>query len=139
MGMGAAIMSCLEKFMIFTGRAPRAEFWWFFLAWLLAAVAATALELALGTQMISIFVQVVFLLPTLAAGTRRLHDTGRPGYYLALPFLGLPLLILGPEAWGLATLLLLALLLLMLALPGARGANRYGPDPRVAPDLDAFE
>lgn len=136
---GFAIMACLEKFMIFRGRAMRSEFWWFFLAWVIASIVAAILELIFSTQMISIGVQVVFLLPSLAAGARRLHDTDRPGYYLALPLISIPFALLGPQYWAMALLFSLALLLLLLCLPGQRGPNRYGPDPRMETDATVFE
>jgi len=136
---GSAVMACLEKFMIFRGRASRAEFWWFFLAWLIASVIAAILELILRTNMISVGVQVAFVLPILAAGARRLHDTDRPGYYLAMPLLSVPFYLFGPQYWGMAFLFLEALLLLLLALPGQRGPNRYGPDPRDETDAAVFE
>lgn len=136
---GSAIMACLEKFMIFRGRASRAEFWWFFLAWLIASVIAAILELIVNTNMISVGVQVAFVLPVLAAGARRLHDTDRPGYYLALPLISIPFYLLGPQYWGMAFLFTEALLLLLLALPGQQGPNRYGPAPAGATDATVFE
>ncbi|MSU91309.1 DUF805 domain-containing protein [Rhodobacteraceae bacterium 2CG4] len=138
MGMGTAVMSCLEKFLIFGGRATRAEFWWFYLFTVIAGVLAVPLEIFLETKMITTGVGVAFLLPTLAAGSRRLHDTGRPGWLLAIPFLALPLYAVGPAAFGTGLLFGIAVLVLLLCMPGQRGANRYGPDPKLAPDLDAF-
>lgn len=139
MGMGTAIMACLEKFMIFTGRATRREFWWFFIAWLVVSILGSFLELALQTKMISIGIQVAFLMPTVAAGARRLHDTGRPGYLMLIPFASIPFLLIGPAFWGLAMLLTLAFTLVLLAMPGQRGPNKYGDDPRLLPDLGAFD
>ncbi|WP_233417135.1 DUF805 domain-containing protein [Halovulum marinum] len=136
--MGTAVMSCLEKFLIFGGRATRAEFWWFYLFTVIAGVLAVPLEIFLETKMITTGVGVAFLLPTLAAGSRRLHDTGRPGWLLAIPFLALPLYAVGPAAFGTGLLFGIAVLVLLLCMPGQRGANRYGPDPKLAPDLDAF-
>ena len=136
--MGTAVMSCLEKFLIFGGRATRAEFWWFFLFTVIAGVLAVPLEIFLETKMITTGVGVAFLLPTLAAGSRRLHDTGRPGWLLAIPFLALPLYAVGPAAYGTGQLFGIAVVVLLLCMPGQRGANRYGPDPKLAPDLDAF-
>ena len=136
--MGTAVMSCLEKFLIFGGRATRAEFWWFFLFTVIAGVLAVPLEIFLETKMITTGVSVAFLLPTLAAGSRRLHDTGRPGWLLAIPFLALPLYAVGTAAYGTGQLFGIAVVVLLLCMPGQRGANRYGPDPKLAPDLDAF-
>ncbi len=139
MGFGTAVMTCIEKFMIFQGRAGRGEFWWFFLFTLIAGIATVPLEILLKTTMISTGVNVAFLLPTLAAGTRRLHDTGRGAFYLLTPLLSLPLYFFGPQIGGIATLLTITLLLLLLCLPGNRGPNRFGADPRVTADAGVFE
>ncbi|MEM8872349.1 MAG: DUF805 domain-containing protein [Pseudomonadota bacterium] len=139
MGIGTAIMTCLEKFLIFQGRARRSEFWWFYAFTILVGLLAIPIDMLLETEMISTGVGVAFLLPTLAAGTRRLHDTGRPGYYLALPFLALPLFYFGPAIGGLTLLICMALLILLLCLPGHLGNNRYGPDPRLLTDSQVFE
>jgi uncharacterized membrane protein YhaH (DUF805 family) len=71
-----AIRVCLAKYADFEGRASRAEFWWFALFVLLAASALTYLSEVLGG-----FFLVLVLLPLLAAGARRLHDTGRSGWW----------------------------------------------------------
>ncbi|NNU79677.1 DUF805 domain-containing protein [Halovulum dunhuangense] len=137
--MGGAIMACLERFMEFRGRARRSEFWWFFLFTVLVGIATVPLELALQTKMISTGVSVAFLMPTLSAASRRLHDTGRSALYLLAPLLCLPFYFLGQAAMAGAFLFCLAMLVLILCLPGQIGANRYGPDPLSAPDLAAFE
>ncbi|MEM8787695.1 MAG: DUF805 domain-containing protein [Pseudomonadota bacterium] len=124
--------------MIFQGRAPRAEFWWFFLFTLIIGFATAPLEYVLQTTMISTGVNVAFLLPTLAVGARRLHDTGRPGYLLAIPLASLPLFIFGQDIGAAASLIGIALLLLLLCLPGQRGPNKYGPDPLANPDIEVF-
>lgn len=71
-----AIRICLAKYADFSGRASRAEFWWFFLFVLLVASALTLLHEVLG----SIFL-IAVLLPLLAVGTRRLRDSGKSGWW----------------------------------------------------------
>jgi uncharacterized membrane protein YhaH (DUF805 family) len=87
-----AVRTCLwKKYADFTGRAGRAEFWWFALFFLLVVAALTALHEALGTV-----ATLALLLPLLAAGTRRLRDTGRSGWwqlFLLAPVGGLVVLI----------------------------------------------
>lgn len=139
MSFGRAILTCLEKFMIFQGRASRAEFWWFYLFTLIVGFLAVPLERLLDTRMISTGVGVAFLLPTVSAAARRFHDTGRPAWYLVAPLFALPFFLLGPSAGGTALLFAMAFLILILCLPGQEGSNRYGPDPRHSPDLEAFE
>lgn len=84
-----AIRVCLLKYADFTGRATRPEFWWFALFVTLVAAA-----LAYFGQTYSNVFLIAVLLPFLAVGSRRLHDTGRSGWwqlFLLVPIAGLVL------------------------------------------------
>src|SRR5690242_14155681 len=70
-----SIRVCFGRYADFRGTASRAEYWWFVLFLVLAGAAATEVASSLGT----IFF-LATLLPLLAAGARRLHDTGRSGW-----------------------------------------------------------
>lgn len=114
------------------GRAPRAEYWWFALAWLLVLGAGLLLlggkspqptgnSLADRTAMTGWMfwnmgaIPAWLLVPTQAAvSVRRLHDRDMSGWWLLatlLPYLG--------TALGAA----------FMAGRGSIGANRFGPDP----------
>ena len=71
-----SIKVCFTKYADFTGRASRPEYWWFALFIILASIA---------TSMVSPLLSGVFslatLLPSIAAATRRLHDTNRSGWW----------------------------------------------------------
>lgn len=85
-----AVRVCLVKYAEFDGRAPRAEFWWFALF-----VTLVASALALINEVLSSVFLVAVLLPLLAAGTRRLRDSGKSGWwqlYLLVPVGGLVIL-----------------------------------------------
>lgn len=87
MSFQRAILVCLTKYAQFHGRASRAEFWWFALFIILVTAALTYLHENLG----SIF-GIATLLPFLAAGARRLHDSGRSGWwqlFLLVPVAGI--------------------------------------------------
>ncbi len=74
-----AIKTCFIKFANFSDTATRFEYWWFCLfVLLITAVAAIIHEAA------SQIVSVILLLPFLAAGTRRLNDTGQSGWWQLL-------------------------------------------------------
>ena len=102
MTFGQAIPSCMGKYATFSGRASRSEFWWFYLFTTLmywGAQIAGYFTFPFGSGMgeiISFLVSLVFLLPGLAAGSRRLHDTGRSGWWQLLWFtiIGIILLII---------------------------------------------
>lgn len=72
-----AIRACLVKYAEFNGRAARPEFWWFALFITLVAGA-----LAYLSQTVAEVFLVATLLPFLAAGARRLRDTGHNAWWL---------------------------------------------------------
>lgn len=86
-----AVKVCFSKYADFSGRASRPEYWWFVLFVLLAGTAASMVNDTLGA-----LVGLATLLPSLAAATRRLHDTERSGWWQLIslvPVLGLVVLI----------------------------------------------
>ena len=117
MSFADAIRTCLRKYATFSGRAPRSEYWWFALFVFLGSFVFSLIDAALfgtGTaevdaspaQPLTGLFQLAVLIPILAAGWRRMHDTGRPGWYVLLPMLaalgGLFFLFLGIGGFGLA-------------------------------------
>lgn len=118
MGFREAIRTCLGKYLTVSGRAGRAEFWWFFLFYNLATLAgfvvvmATVSEGGEGGVVWPLFVAILFLLPPMIAVTgRRLHDKGLTAWVVLImivPFGSLALLII-------------------CALPGEAENNAYGP------------
>ena len=89
MNFGQAIASCLSKYATFTGRASRSEFWWFFLFQILISLVGGMLG-----DVISGLIALGLVLPSLAAGTRRLHDIGKSGWWQLLILTGIGLLVL---------------------------------------------
>ena len=90
MNFGQAISTCFAKYATFSGRASRAEFWWFFLFQILVSIVASMLG-----DVVAGLVSLALLLPALAVGARRLHDIGRSGWWqlIMLTVIGLLLLI----------------------------------------------
>ena len=85
-----SILVCFKKYAEFDGRASRSEFWWFALFITLVTSALVYISETLG----SVFL-IATLLPLLAAGTRRLRDTGKSGWwqlFLLVPVGGLVIL-----------------------------------------------
>jgi uncharacterized membrane protein YhaH (DUF805 family) len=86
-----AIRVCLSKYADFNGRAARSEYWWFVLFVFLGSLAASMVSSVLG----GLF-SLGTLLPSLAAATRRLHDTNRSGWWqliVLIPLIGFIVLI----------------------------------------------
>jgi uncharacterized membrane protein YhaH (DUF805 family) len=119
MGFVEAVKSALSKYATFSGRARRAEYWWFTLFSLLAVLAAVALDVALGISeeynVLSTLVVLALILPGISVAVRRLHDTGRSGGWYFISFIP----IIGP-IW-----------LLVLLLQDSKPLdNHYGASPK---------
>lgn len=76
-----SIQTCFRKYATFDGVARRSEYWWFYLFQIIAGAILQEISTKLG----GVFALAV-LLPTLAAGARRLHDTDRSGWWQLLCF-----------------------------------------------------
>jgi len=86
-----AIKTCFNKYANFEGAASRSEYWWFFLFTLLASFA-----LGIVSNKLSLLFSLATLLPGIAVGARRLHDTDRSGWWLLIsliPLIGAIVLI----------------------------------------------
>jgi uncharacterized membrane protein YhaH (DUF805 family) len=156
MGPLAAITTSYRKVFTYSGRAPRSEFWWFFLALL---VASTLIQTALASEpghlrlrfslnfyigteatWIENLFTVVGLPPFIAVLTRRLHDVSRPGYHALIGFAVFAALIGGPVYLGInkvptAPLLVVGLVFAWLVYviyvlaKKSDPENRYGAPP----------
>jgi uncharacterized membrane protein YhaH (DUF805 family) len=105
-----------ERYAQFEGRSGRAEFWWFALAnFIVGALLQILAAAASGLIFLYFIYSLALLIPGLAVGIRRLHDTGKSGWFLLIaliPFVGFIILIV------------------FLATDGDAAANEYGnPDP----------
>lgn len=93
---------CFRKYVDFEGRASHSEYWWFFLF-----LFVTGLVTSYISSMVNILFSLVTLVPSLSAATRRLHDTGRSGWWQLLwlvPVVGwivvVVFLVQGPKSEG---------------------------------------
>lgn len=119
MNMIEAVKSSFSKYADFSGRARRAEYWWFSLFNMIAGFVVTfglvfafAETVEEADLLSNVYTFAVFL-PSLAVGVRRLHDTGRSGWWVLLVF----------------TIVGMIPLLIWSLMKGDEGANAYGPDP----------
>lgn len=104
-GFQNAISICLSKFFDFKGRASRPEHWWFILFTFLFS--SGCLLIAESLYHLANF---VFIVPSLAVGARRLHDTNRSGWWQLLYL----------------TIVGFIIVIIWLALAGNQGRNKYG-------------
>ena len=112
-------LGVLKKYAVFDGRARRKEYWMFLLfnVVIVAALAIVGRVIGLDGTLRALYTLGV-LIPGLAVSVRRLHDTGRSGWWLLVVFVPL-------VGWLIA--------LYFLAQQGKTGQNRYGPDPKSDP------
>lgn len=98
-----AIRTCLSKYITFSGRATRPEYWYFFLFLLIASFVASVIDWTFFSTVVSVesatgsataaysaqpvqsLVSLALFLPHLAVAWRRMHDTGRSGLFALLP------------------------------------------------------
>jgi uncharacterized membrane protein YhaH (DUF805 family) len=122
-------MKVLRQYADFTGRARRTEFWMFVLFNAIAVIILTILDNLLGLSSSSMgggsivvtsglltgIYQLAVLVPSLAVGARRLHDTGRSGWWqliALIPIVGAIILIV------------------FFATDGQPQPNQYGVNPK---------
>ena len=111
-------LEVLKKYVTFSGRARRTEYWMFALFSVIASIILQVLDGVLGlTPMLAGIYSLAVLLPTLAVAIRRLHDTNRSGWWLLLAFIPL----IGIIA-----------LIVFFCLEGEKNDNRFGLDPKAA-------
>ena len=74
----------LKKYASFDGRARRKEYWYFSLIYLVGSVFAN-----LGGEISIGLFYLAFIIPTIAVGVRRMHDTNRSGWWIIVPIANL--------------------------------------------------
>ncbi|MFJ3903811.1 DUF805 domain-containing protein [Streptomyces sp. NPDC090025] len=108
----------LKKYAVFNGRARRQEFWMFALFNILALIIVAVIDAALGTYpLLYAIYGLAVLLPGLGVTVRRLHDTGRSGWWILIDLIPLVGAII---------------LIVFLATEGDAHDNAHGPNPKAA-------
>jgi uncharacterized membrane protein YhaH (DUF805 family) len=98
----------LKKYAIFSGRARRAEFWWYCLGILFTHVMASLIGALINFTNLSSIIALAYIIPSIAVAFRRMHDIGKSGPYCFIPVYSI----------------------ILAAQPGIPGPNQYGPDPK---------
>ena len=114
MTFSESLSTCFKKYFVIQGRASKSEFWWFQLLWMASFFIMFIFE---GLDPVTYFfygIIVIIFIPLFTVGVRRLHDTGKSGFYYfwsLVPFIG--------------SLIVLAFML----GDGTKGRNQYGDNP----------
>ncbi|MEU9131470.1 DUF805 domain-containing protein [Kitasatospora sp. NPDC048540] len=110
-------LAVLKNYVGFSGRARRQEFWMFALVNIIISIVLAVIDNVAGTAVLGSIYALAVLLPSIAVGIRRLHDTNRSGWWVLIsliPFIGSIILIV------------------FLATEGQPNDNQYGPNPKLA-------
>lgn len=111
-----AARTCLTfKFATFSGRARRAEYWWFSALYVGAVAVIAGVSFAIEVPLLSVLL-VPFIVPMLSVSVRRLHDTGRSGRRMLIALIP----VVGPIIY-----------LVGMTVDSAPGTNQYGPSPKA--------
>jgi uncharacterized membrane protein YhaH (DUF805 family) len=114
----------LKKYAEFSGRSRRSEYWYFVLFYVLIYMGLALVDTltgsfnaASGMGILSGIYSLGMLIPSIAVGVRRLHDTDRSGWWLLISFVP----VIG------------AIVLIVFFFQDSQpGENRFGPNPKAA-------
>jgi uncharacterized membrane protein YhaH (DUF805 family) len=109
-------MQALKNYAAFEGRARRKEFWFFVLFFVIALIVASIIDRLIGLPILTIIVSLGLIIPSISVSVRRLHDTGRSGWWYLIsliPIVGLVLIV-------------------FYVLDSKPETNAYGPSPKAA-------
>lgn len=110
-------VKCLKQYADFSGRARRKEFWMFALINAIVGFCLALIGRLIGNVfgiVVSSLYSLAVLLPALAVTVRRLHDTGRSGWWILIALIP----VIG------------ALWLLILMVIDSKEDNQYGENPK---------
>ncbi|MCF2909236.1 DUF805 domain-containing protein [Pseudoalteromonas sp. DL2-H2.2] len=115
-------LSALKKYAVFNGRARRKEYWLFMLCNLIVTIVLGLVDMTLGLYseesgfgLLSGLYALAVIIPSIALSIRRLHDTGRSGWWILISLVP----VVGP-----------LVLLVFYVMDSTPGDNDYGPNPK---------
>ncbi len=101
-------LTVLKKYADFNGRARRKEYWMFALFSTIISILLIILGAVAQIRFLDNIYSLAVLIPSIAVGVRRMHDTNHSGWFILIPFYNLYL----------------------ACVNGDVGENKYGPDPK---------
>jgi len=103
----------IKKYIVFQGRARRAEYWWYTLFISIFSIIATVFDSIFGLKimgqgLLNTLLSLAILLPSISVGVRRMHDCNKSGWFLLIPIYSF----------------------ILCCTQGTYESNRYGPNPK---------
>ena len=87
--MFSTFKSSLGKYVDFSGKATRKEFWTFVFFYYLFAIIGVLLDGSTGTNYVGTLLVAGLTLPYISCAARRMHDVGKSGWFMIVPFLNI--------------------------------------------------
>jgi len=165
-----AVKTCLKKYFSFRGRARRSEYWWFYLFTIIVGIVANIVDstvLGWGSVdegPVANVTSFALLIPSLSAVWRRLHDTGRSGWWIGGGILAILVFViillsasarsvlvdggssLGDELLGVLSIVFVIAIfiygitmLVFFCQDSQPEDNRYGPSPKYNSGASVFD
>jgi len=103
-------IDALKNYAVFSGRTARKNFWMFVLINVIISILVNIVARVTHLYILSSIYSLAVLIPAIAVSFRRMHDTGRPGWWTFIPIINI-------VYW---------------CEDSAPGANQYGPNPKGA-------
>ncbi len=113
-------IDALRHYADFQGRIRRKAYWMFILFYLIIYVVLSVVDGMMGSMLLSGLFAIGMLVPSIAMAARRLHDTGRSGWWQLIALL--------PIIGGL-------ILLIFLIQDSQQGENDYGDNPKMLAEV----
>lgn len=108
-------IDAFRKISDFSGRTNRKEYWMFVLIYFIFYVGVVVVDALLNTVLLAAIFTLVMIVPSISITTRRLHDTGRCGWWQLIYFVPLVGLIV----------------MLIFLCQDSEEDNQYGISPKV--------
>jgi len=116
-------IDALKKYAEFEGRASRTEYWMFVLFYVIFSIVVSMADYMFGTFFLGLLLSLGLMIPSISIAARRLHDTGRSGWWqliMLIPLLGF-------------------IVLFVFLVLDSHEDNDYGPNPKADDDIEAVE
>jgi uncharacterized membrane protein YhaH (DUF805 family) len=108
-------IDAFKQYAEFSGRATRKQYWMFILIYMVIYISLAVIDAVLGTLVLALIFSLVLAAPSISIAARRLHDTGRSGWWqllLLIPLLG-------------------TIILIVFLAQDSEGDNEYGVKPEM--------
>jgi uncharacterized membrane protein YhaH (DUF805 family) len=109
-------LKALKQYADFNGRAHRTEFWMFVLIHFIILIVLAVVDSMITGGILYMLYALALFLPYLGVGVRRLHDTGRSGWWVLVAFIP----VIG-----------IIILIVFWVQDSQAGDNAYGPNPKA--------